>query len=852
MLNEKQQKVVDELEKNILLLASAGTGKTKTLSERVAKIISLEKAKPEEILCITFTNKACKEMKERLTSIVGMGANKICIKTFHSFCFDIIRREAKKSTDMPYDFGIIDEEDVMAIIKENFSSDFSPYDILNIIDAIRMCRMNNEIFTGNKKADYTKALEIFLNDENKLYPFLDRHRGDRVIFEDAIRKHGVDLILKYREELRRYNKLDFSDAMEVVYDIFINNPEVPDLLAKQFKFICVDEVQDTSILEYSIISKIFKYSNVLLCGDQMQTIYGWRGSNPNIIFSEFKKEYNPIQIVLDCNYRATKMLTENSCSYLEKAFPEDMASLYEDGIRTNSEVEGEKIQVYAAPNIKAEAKRIYDSILQLSEEERKSTCILTRNNGYNVELSNELRNMGYGGLDFALIDDCRFFRKPEIKDIIAFLKLAVNRNDGDSFKRILSRVRYGIGDATISLIESSEFKEYGVSITDFIDKDAILNNDKFALLVDSLNNNNVVVFDVESTGTDTTRDEIIQIAAIKIDNEGKELSRFMRFLKTDKPVGTSELVHGFSDEFLNENGEDKDLVLTEFLDFIKDTVIVGHNVLYDMSILSSELERRKLPKPTNKTFFDTLDLYRRFYPEVENHKLETLSNLFDTEHKPNHNALFDILATGELLVHVVKNKVIPTTLGRIGVMSKVSKKFEKVSNDMNTFFDSIEGKRPKDIIAMAVNGFNLKDAYINGSPIKIYNMREFYYIAGIYDDLTLSDRDSLIDFVNITSLSNGDMERLLLSKGRIPILTCHQVKGLEFDYVFAAGIQEGIFPSYQAIKSNSLDEEKRLFYVLITRAKKRLHISYSKIKGNRRYDESSLMEYLDNKYLIRY
>ena len=847
LLNKKQQQVIEELDRNILLLASAGTGKTNTLSERVKNIIESKRANPEEILCITFTNKACKEMKERMVSVIGKDANKVVVETFHSFCFNIIREEAKKSTDIPYNFGIADEEDVMEIIKDSFSTDYSPRDILSIISVIREYRMEKEIFSGNKEADYTEAVKRFLDDRTKIDAFLNRHRGDKVIFGDTICYLGVDLILQYKNQLRRYNKLDFTDAMEVAYDIFLNSEDASDRIAKKFKYICIDEVQDTSLLEYTIISKIFKYSNILLCGDKMQTIYGWRGSNPNEVFERFRHDCNPIEIVFDCNYRATKRLTECSTRYLEKAFPEEMSSLYKDGISTNSHEEGDMIKFFKANNIREEAKFIYDSILKMSEEERRSTCILTRDNAYNVELSNALRTMGYGGLDFALIDDCKFFRKPEIKDIIAFLKLAVNKNDGDSFKRILNRLRYGIGEATISLLESAECKSCGISITDFLDKEAIANNDKFAGLVEALNSNNVVVFDVESTGTDTTRDEIIQIAAIKIDKEGKELDRFMKFLKTDRPVGTSELVHGFSDEFLKENGEDKDQTLLDFLDFIKDTVIVGHNVIYDMSILSSELSRRKLPKPTNKTYFDTLDLYRRFYPSLENHKLEFLSNRFDTLHKPNHNALYDILATGELLVYVVNNNVIPTALNRVDVMSRVSKKFENISRDLNKFFDLAEGRRPKDIISLAVKGFRLNQ--LVGESIKLYNMREFYHIADVYDDASLSPRDSLIDFVNITALSNGEMEKLLLSKGRIPILTVHQVKGLEFNNVFAAGLQDGVFPSYFALKSGNIVEEKRLMYVLLTRAKKKMYMSYTENRFNRRYEKSSLFEYIDSSFI---
>lgn len=847
MLNKEQERVINELEKHILLLASAGTGKTNTLALRVGNILEKEMCKSDEILCITFTNKACKEMQERISEKVGDLAKGVVIKTFHGLCYDIIKRESKRYTDITFDFGIVDEEDTISIIENSFSSDFKPNELYNIISSIREYRLEKNIFTGNYIKDYESCVEKLMEDGNKLYPILEKHRGDKLVFEDTIREKGAEITIKYIQELRKYNKLDFFDLMEVAYDILRDN-ELVDRLASQFKYICVDEVQDTSILEYNIISKLFKYSKVLLSGDKMQTIYGWRGSNPIAIFEKFKEDYNPLEVVFNCNYRASKVLTDCSASFLNKAFPSEMESLYKDGISSFSEEEGEKVSFFEASNVKEEAKYIYDNILNLSEEDRKSVCILTRNNDYNVELSNELRNMGYGGLDFALIDDCKFFRKPEIKDIIAFLRLSANKYDGDAFKRILNRLSYGIGEGTISLIESAEYREYGISITDFIDERAVKDNDKYALLVDSLENNNVVVFDVESTGTDTTRDEIIQIAAIKIDKNGKEIDRFMKFLKTDKPVGDSEKVHHFSDEFLAENGEDKEKTLLEFLEFIRGTVIVGHNVQYDINILTSELSRRGLPKPTFEEFYDTLDLFRRFYPNLDNHKLEYLSAYVDTEHKPNHNALFDILATGEILVYVVNNNVIPTKMGRVNLMSKMSVKFARIAEDLNKFFKSTEDKRPKDIIATAVNGFKLKNAFA-GEGVKIWNMREFYHVAALHDDESLSARDSLLDFVTITSLSNGEMEKLFLSKGRIPILTVHQVKGLEFNHVFVAGLQDGIFPSFYALKSGNIEEEKRLMYVVLTRPKVKLHLSYSKIRKGRQQKPSILLSLIDNKYI---
>ncbi|MGU8989067.1 3'-5' exonuclease [Clostridium perfringens] len=847
MLNEKQMQVVNELDKNILLLASAGTGKTNTLAERIKNILENQKAEASEVLCVTFTNKACKEMKDRVISLVGSDGNDIEVKTFHGLCFDIIKQEAKRNTDLYTGFTIYDEEDTLSLMKEFLEENVSAKDIKGMIDFIKRGVIEYCIFSDNKKNDYEQVVRLISQDEKKIKKFLSNYKHNEYTMRRIFQDYGAKYTDRYNEVLRKNGAVDFQDLLNLTYELFLDE-SVVERYSRKYKYINVDEMQDTSLVEYSIIERIFAKNNILLCGDNFQTIYEWRGSNPKIIFQKFNEKYSPLNVVFDCNYRATKILTECAADFLNKAFPGEVQTMYDTGLMSYSEEEGEKISFRKGKDINDEARWIKDKILALPEEERKSVCILTRNNNYNISLSSNLREVSDGKLDFALIDDSKFFRKTEIKDVLAFLKLAANHNDATALKRILKRISYRIGDATIANIESPVYKENGIVLTDLIDLDALENNDKFSILVDALNNDNIVVFDVESTGTDTTRDEIIQIAAIRIDSKGKEIERFMKFLKTDKLVGASEAVHGFSDEFIKNNGEDKEKVLLEFSDFIRGKVIVGHNVQYDINILSSELGRRNLPKIDILTFYDTLDLYRRFYPNLDNHKLEFISNLVDTEHKPNHNALYDILATAEILVNVVEKDVVPTTEKRVELMKKVPDRFRVLAEDMNSIFSKIEDKRPNDIIRMIVTGYNLIKIFGADSQ-QAENLRELYFVAQLHDDKTLSNRDSLLDFVKITSLSDGEMERILLGKGKIPIITIHQSKGLEFKYTFLAGMQDYTLPNYFSISSNRYDEEKRILYVAITRAKKKLHISYSASKNGKYQNASRLLEYLDNKYI---
>ncbi|VYU10159.1 AAA family ATPase [Clostridium tertium] len=859
--NKEQNLVINELENNILLLASAGTGKTNTLAARISNIINSKDVKAEEILCITFTNKACAEMRERIEKVVGESANDITIRTFHSFCFDLIKSEAKKRTDIFSNSIVFDEEDCREIIKECNFYNYPINKLQNFIDLVKIERARLSLFGEDLLKSYNEAVNhIFkFNYEKVKYLCTNKGRYD-FYMEENLKKYGGRLVVLYNSLLYNNHGLDFADLTTKAKELLLDEELVSNLKNK-FKYINIDEVQDTSTLEYSVIEKMFGNNNILLCGDMFQTIYGWRGSEPEKIFDFFKRDYVPKTIVFSKNYRSTKYITDGALSFLENAFNESYSSIYKERITSEAEEKGEKVKLKKTNSLREEARFIFEEIKKLNNrgEDISKACILSRDNNYNINLSRELgRIIGYEGADFEfiLVDQFKFFRRQEIKDIIAFLKLIANKYDSVSLKRIVKRLPTGIGDATLKSIESKEYKEVGISITDFIDKNTLIYGEKFALLIEEFKKDNIIVFDVESTGTDVTEDEIIQIAAVKIDSTGNVIQSFEKFLKNKKSVKDSFKVHGFSDEFLRDKGEEKTKVLEEFIEFSRDSIIVGHNVQYDINILTSELSRNKIEGPKFKAFYDTLDIYRRFHRNLSNYKLETLSKIFDTDNKPSHDAMDDILATKDILVKAINNDLIPTSLKRISLVSNHIKSFSKISNVLNELFVRAENKRPQDIIVDVINSFNIKSLYSGRSMEiekeaheKIERLRDFYVLVKELDDATKSNRDSLLDIIKIVGLSNGELESLIINrtnKKRIPIITVHQAKGLEFDTVFIAGLKEGVFPSYISIKNNSLEEEMRTFYVALTRAKKNLYLTYN-IEGRyEREDEiSSFIKYIN-------
>ena len=869
-LNKKQNIVANTLDKNIFLVAPAGTGKTNTLSERVFNIIKKEIAKEEEILCITFTNKAAKEMKDRIEKRLN-GPVKCTIKTFHSFCFEVVKRNAKEKTDISTDFVIFDEEDAREAVRKISDIPQSGYNksfirvalIQKFIDYVKAMRLKWNFISDDEEKDYSlcfKNLRTLAFRDNVTDCFKENgHVNMRLM--NYMLEHGVFYTLFYNKQLRSEKALDFNDLI-IMTKILFNDEAIVDYYREKYKFINIDEVQDTSIADYQIIEKLFKNDkskNVLLCGDIFQTIYKWRGSEPDKIFEAFKKECNPLEIAFDKNYRSTKLLTDASMSFLTNIFDDKVLKIYKDGVEACSKEDGEKISVLTYENLDEEATGILNKFKELYEnkEDLTKACVLTRSNKYNQDLSKVLaRYSASQDFEFILVDQYKFFRRAEIKDITAIFKILNNPYDNVSLERVLKRLKTGVGEAILEKLETREFRNARIKLSDFI-SDYTKSGEFYTNLLNTYDNStdgDIIIFDVESTGTDVTTDEIIQIAAVKIDNEGNIIDTYERFIKPSKSVGASSKVHGFTDEYLEENGGDKIKTLVEFREYTKGKIIVGHNVQYDINIFTSELSRYNIGEPLFKGFYDTLDIYRRFYPFEKNHKLEYLSERFKTNHKPSHNAMDDIAATKELLVMAIEDKIRPTSLKRMALVGELYKNFSSFREKYKELEQKSYEIRPYEMILEIQKHFDIMSKYpIDEREERFERIKQFHKILAILDDKDKSPRDALISVNELTSLSTGEIEQMITKsqeKPRIPIITVHQAKGLEFDTVIVSGLIDGKFPIYKG----DLDEEGKLFYVAITRAKKRLILTYpnrGKSNNGREYftKESPFVEKINSEYL---
>lgn len=842
--NKKQQQVINELNQNILLSAGAGTGKTNVLSYRVANILNKNRANADEILCLTFTNKACRELKNRITSQLDFEtANKITIRTIHGFAYQVITTTAKKAQTIFKEFVIFDDEDQKTLIRQTIANfpkarALDIQYIVNCIEQLKQERALKHIYTKDIEDDYTTIYHQHL----KFNKTFNQQQNDNLT--KFFQFDGLNIIINYELALQQMHGLDYKDLIANAYRLF-QDENICSSWRKRYKYIMIDEMQDTSSFEYTMLENLFPANNIMLCGDEFQTIYEWRGSNPQKILTAFTEKYNPLIINFNENYRSTRLLLEMAYNTLINLFhKETISHSYAKNLLSKSSELGHKIELKQANSLANEAQWIFQNIVNLLPLVKTPTqiAILVRQNNYLQNLTlhlNYLANI-YNQknqetpIHFIQIDNIRFFKRQEIKDILSIMKYLINPNDYLSLQRILINLIPNIGIRTIKQISSAEYLQNGLRLSDFINANfQNPNYEPFSDLISAYLSKDIIVFDIEGTGTDIFADNIIQLSAIKI-RKGKKIAEFNRYLKSDKPVGDSEKVHHISDEYLQTHGENPKLVLQEFCQFIQDAIITGHNIRgYDMDILNQNLLKHNLkPVDFSNINFDTLDLVRRFYPNLPNHKLEFLSNHFQFETKSNHNSLDDVFATGELLHKLLEDKIIPTAKKRSELINKQKNKFIHVAQIFQKLHSILnDNLLLENLITQIVKEFDLVNIYkanaTQDGAVRLENIRNLFRLAKAELN-SQRGTNGIKELLQYASLSNTDLDALTSSHPKIPIITIHQAKGLEFDYEFLAGMNDDIFPSYFSTRNGSItEEEKRLFYVAITRAKKALFLSSS-------------------------
>ncbi|MBU0976540.1 MAG: UvrD-helicase domain-containing protein [Patescibacteria group bacterium] len=427
-LNPQQQEAVSTIEGPLLILAGAGSGKTRVLTHRIAYILQKRLSRPEEILAVTFTNKAAGEMKSRVEKLVnpsaanryqitGTSSQLPYIGTFHSICVKILRRDGHHLGIDP-NFSIYDTDDQLSAVKQAMKElglsikEFNPKSILSFISSSK-----NELVTPD---EYKKFSQGYLQDAvSTVYP-------------------------KYQKILRANNALDFDDLIGRTVELLRTAQSVLNIYQSQFKYVLVDEYQDTNHAQYVLVNKIAqKKRNICVVGDDDQAIYSWRGATIKNILS-FEEDYPEAKVIkLEQNYRSTQNILDAAHNVIQHNQARKPKKLWTEKDR------GPKVEVYRALDEKDESKFVVEKILE--EKDFQNTAVLYRINAQSRTLEEAFLNYG---VPYQIFGGISFYQRKEIKDTLAYLRCLYNPQDDVSLKRIINTPPRKIGSVTINNLQT--------------------------------------------------------------------------------------------------------------------------------------------------------------------------------------------------------------------------------------------------------------------------------------------------------------------------------------------------------------------------------------------------------------
>lgn len=421
-LNPQQRLAIEHVEGPLLVIAGAGSGKTRVLTERIAQLIKTGRARPEEILALTFTNKAAEEMRERANNLTNGAAAETMLSTFHSACARWLRFYGEH-VGLNNAFSILDEQGQRALMK-------------TVLE-----RMQLETDMGHRKY-YLKQINRLKQKAWRPKDAFERTRGQNAEIICSVYE-------QYQAELERNNVADFGDLIAKMVHLLEKNKTIKQRFREFYPFIMVDEYQDTNGAQFRLLNLLArKNGNIMAVGDDDQSIYRWRGATVKNVF-RFQKYHDQCRIItLEENYRSTSLILDAAHSIIEK-----VSQRMPKKLRSTKE-KGEKIRLFSARNERNEAEHVANTIIALKTKHNipYSDCaIFYRTNAQTRNLEEQLR---LAGINYQIVKGQSFFERKEVKDLIAYLRLIHNPADDIAFRRVINIPKRGIGDKTRRRIEN--------------------------------------------------------------------------------------------------------------------------------------------------------------------------------------------------------------------------------------------------------------------------------------------------------------------------------------------------------------------------------------------------------------
>lgn len=686
-LNPQQKQAVLCTQGPLLVLAGAGSGKTRVLTYRIAYLIEEQGVSPWSILAITFTNKAAKEMRERIEALLPGRTQGMWVSTFHAMCVRILRTHAER-LGYSKNFTIYDTDDTKRLIKHIMGD-------LNLDPKKYAPNAIRERISQAKNAAQTPQ-------------DMEETAGGSALLETTAEVYRI-----FEQRLRTANAMDFDDLLVKTYELFSKNPDVLEYYQNIFKYISVDEYQDTNAVQYALTNLLArKYQNLMVVGDDDQSIYSWRGADITNILS-FRKDYPQAHVVkLEQNYRSTGHILHAANAVVKHNSRREAKELF------TKAGDGQKVEVFQASDerdegrwIGAEIEKLHDSGCAYSD-----IAVFYRMNAQSRILEDMFLR---AGVPYKIVGGTRFFDRAEIRDVLAYLKVVVNPFDDVSVLRIINTPRRGIGTTSIDKIQSYA------------------------------NDRNISFFEAVCACCD---EKDLLNARLRT-----KLSEFVSCIQKAQTMhgDLSKVVSAILDE-------------THLVDALK-------------SEGSVEAESRI------ENIQEFLSVAAEFEASHDNME-ETLMSLQDLAEA----GLIDSQQLDELGVPTLDSQASSTVNAR-------------------------PSAQVKDIIAVNQQG--------NSQTLDTVQVAASEHTA----DQGAVDAN-LAAFIEWLAL-RSDLDTLSGQTSAITMMTVHAAKGLEFPVVFVAGMEDGIFPHVAFDRSESLiEEERRLAYVAITRARKRLFLSYASVR----------------------
>lgn len=804
--DEIQQNLIDFKDGYTLVLAAPGCGKTEILSHRVLKAHIDYRIPYSEMLCVTFTNRASRDMKKRILETIGESPEDLYIGNLHRFCI----RFLYDNSIVPIDTGLMDDTDQLDYICE-------------------VLQKENPAFW---------EISGILNTAGAL-------REESLCIPPSLRIYQKDFrYIKYAEEYLNFlkeNKLmDFDDILFNAY-LALTDPQKKESYSKtEYRWIQVDEVQDLNPLQFAIINALTSRRNptVVYLGDERQAIYSFLGAKHNCIV-DLKNKCEGRVIHLSNNYRSPMYLLDMLNDYATEVVRIDADRLPKT---TNTDFIDDGLTCVKCVDAEEQNKVIAALVRVLYEDGgMESVGVLVKTNKDADALSESLDRLKIKHLKITNKD---MFKMVDFKTLHSHFSVVALDTCFSEWARIMYQTK-AIGKMSDARRCVRKMRDLSITPRDLLDYE---NSTYFIEFCNSIINKEIVVFDTETTGLDIFNDDIIQIAACKIKN-GKivENSEIDIIIKTNK-----QIPHTLKDGFINPMVEEYSKrergihnhsyeyfmsaqdAFQFFVDYVGDSELLGHNSDFDIHILESNIHRRTQSiNFSTPIFWDTLRLARLLDPNLRKHTLDNLLQVYNLEGANSHNAIDDVLATANVALHCY-NRCVPTLetqkkFFEHPVLKDIQRKLRRnylpiyLHSKDKLYSHTVSEEYTFDFEFNYIYKVLLDKKYIK--PIK-----HFDYMRALFEKVVIDhDNDKYFyqqlcnHLYEFRTFNEADLFQNGIINERIHIMTIHKSKGLEFDSIFIPNVSYGVFPHYS---SRNVDEDARVLYVAMSRAIKRVFLTY--------------------------